>query len=138
MKVFFCAKVLNMWRKYFDWVTQNFCICPYLWVESYHQVWRFPSHPALYFFSVSIYCLHLRSSTLFSNSCNWYTFFYVARFMPFILWLYKTFSPSCVAVRQEQELRNGGAIDKKLTTLADLFRPPIDLMHKGSFETVSC
>lgn len=39
-------------------------------------------------------------------------------------------------VRQEQELRNGGAIDKKLTTLADLFRPPIDLMHKGSFETV--
>ncbi|PNI24198.1 UBXN7 isoform 4, partial [Pan troglodytes] len=29
-------------------------------------------------------------------------------------------------VRQEQELRNGGAIDKKLTTLADLFRPPID------------
>nr|KAF6384095.1 UBX domain protein 7 [Pipistrellus kuhlii] len=38
-------------------------------------------------------------------------------------------------VRQEQELRNGGAIDKKLTTLADLFRPPIDLMHKGSFET---
>uniref|UniRef100_A0A8C0TUK6 UBX domain-containing protein n=1 Tax=Canis lupus familiaris TaxID=9615 RepID=A0A8C0TUK6_CANLF len=39
-------------------------------------------------------------------------------------------------IRQEQELRNGGAIDKKLTTLADLFRPPIDLMHKGSFETV--
>ncbi|OXB83475.1 UNVERIFIED_CONTAM: hypothetical protein H355_006322 [Colinus virginianus] len=39
------------------------------------------------------------------------------------------------AVRQEQELRNGGAVDKKLTTLADLFRPPIDLMHKGSFET---
>ncbi|XP_032081189.1 UBX domain-containing protein 7 isoform X2 [Thamnophis elegans] len=38
-------------------------------------------------------------------------------------------------VRQEQELRNGGAIDKKLTTLADLFRPPIDLMHKGSFDT---
>ncbi|XP_015271550.1 PREDICTED: UBX domain-containing protein 7 isoform X1 [Gekko japonicus] len=38
-------------------------------------------------------------------------------------------------IRQEQELRNGGAIDKKLTTLADLFRPPIDLMHKGSFET---
>lgn len=27
-------------------------------------------------------------------------------------------------------------MDKKLTTLADLFRPPIDLMHKGSFETV--
>ncbi|KAM6357761.1 UBX domain-containing protein 7 isoform 5-T9 [Alca torda] len=42
--------------------------------------------------------------------------------------------PGC-AVRQEQELRNGGAVDKKLTTLADLFRPPIDLMHKGSFET---
>ncbi|XP_071668454.1 UBX domain-containing protein 7 isoform X2 [Patagioenas fasciata] len=39
-------------------------------------------------------------------------------------------------IRQEQELRNGGAVDKKLTTLADLFRPPIDLMHKGSFETV--
>ncbi|XP_064418542.1 UBX domain-containing protein 7 [Latimeria chalumnae] len=38
-------------------------------------------------------------------------------------------------IRQEQELRNGGAIDKKLTTLADLFRPPIELMHKGSFET---
>ncbi|XP_055501986.1 UBX domain-containing protein 7 isoform X4 [Leucoraja erinacea] len=38
-------------------------------------------------------------------------------------------------VRQEQELRNGGPVDKKLTTLADLFRPPIDLMHKGSFET---
>uniref|UniRef100_A0A8D0GRB1 UBX domain-containing protein 7 n=1 Tax=Sphenodon punctatus TaxID=8508 RepID=A0A8D0GRB1_SPHPU len=38
-------------------------------------------------------------------------------------------------IRQEQELRNGCAIDKKLTTLADLFRPPIDLMHKGSFET---
>ncbi|XP_008939551.1 PREDICTED: UBX domain-containing protein 7, partial [Merops nubicus] len=38
-------------------------------------------------------------------------------------------------IRQEQELRNGGAVDKKLTTLADLFRPPIDLMHKGSFET---
>ncbi|XP_078065363.1 UBX domain-containing protein 7 isoform X3 [Mustelus asterias] len=40
-------------------------------------------------------------------------------------------------IRQEQELRNGGPVDKKLTTLADLFRPPIDLMHKGSFET-SC
>ncbi|XP_066513372.1 UBX domain-containing protein 7-like isoform X3 [Hoplias malabaricus] len=39
------------------------------------------------------------------------------------------------AVRQEQELRNGGAMDKKLSTLADLFRPPIELMHKGSFET---
>lgn len=39
-------------------------------------------------------------------------------------------------VRQEQELRNGGAVDKKLSTLADLFRPPIELMHKGSFETV--
>ncbi|XP_075717343.1 UBX domain-containing protein 7 [Rhinoderma darwinii] len=38
-------------------------------------------------------------------------------------------------IRQEQELRNGGAVDKKLTTLADLFRPPIDIMHKGSFET---
>ncbi|OCT81114.1 UBX domain-containing protein 7 isoform X1 [Xenopus laevis] len=38
-------------------------------------------------------------------------------------------------IRQEQELINGGAVDKKLTTLADLFRPPIDLMHKGSFET---
>ncbi|XP_075057710.1 UBX domain-containing protein 7 [Mixophyes fleayi] len=38
-------------------------------------------------------------------------------------------------IHQEQELRNGGAMDKKLTTLADLFRPPIDLMHKGSFET---
>ncbi|XP_069474194.1 UBX domain-containing protein 7 [Ambystoma mexicanum] len=38
-------------------------------------------------------------------------------------------------IRQEQELRNGGAVDKKLTTLADLFRPPIDLMHKGSFDT---
>ncbi|KAF4020846.1 hypothetical protein G4228_012874 [Cervus hanglu yarkandensis] len=42
---------------------------------------------------------------------------------------------TAITVRQEQELRNGGAIDKKLTTLADLFRPPIDLMHKGSFET---
>lgn len=39
-------------------------------------------------------------------------------------------------VRQEQELRNGSAMDKKLSTLADLFRPPIELMHKGSFETV--
>ena len=58
--------------------------------------------------------------------------------MTFILWLIETLTSSCVAVRQEQELRNGGAIDKKLTTLADLFRPPIDLMHKGSFETVSC
>ncbi|KAL1763851.1 UBX domain-containing protein 7 isoform X1 [Sigmodon hispidus] len=38
-------------------------------------------------------------------------------------------------IRQEQVLRNGGAIDKKLTTLVNLFRPPIDLMHKGSFET---
>ncbi|XP_072525396.1 UBX domain-containing protein 7 [Salminus brasiliensis] len=38
-------------------------------------------------------------------------------------------------IRQEQELRNGGAMDKKLSTLADLFRPPIELMHKGSFET---
>lgn len=27
-------------------------------------------------------------------------------------------------------------MDKKLSTLADLFRPPIELMHKGSFETV--
>ncbi|XP_056420423.1 UBX domain-containing protein 7 isoform X2 [Hyla sarda] len=43
--------------------------------------------------------------------------------------------PEMFGVRQEQELRNGGAVDKKLTTLADLFRPPIDLMHKGSFET---
>ncbi len=41
-------------------------------------------------------------------------------------------------VRQEQELRNGSAMDKKLSTLADLFRPPIELLHKGSFETVSC
>lgn len=40
-------------------------------------------------------------------------------------------------VRQEQELRNGNAMDKKLSTLADLFRPPIELLHKGSFETVS-
>lgn len=55
----------------------------------------------------------------------------------FLLWLVETSSSFCVSVRQEQELRNGGAIDKKLTTLADLFRPPIDLMHKGSFETVS-
>ncbi|XP_053565789.1 UBX domain-containing protein 7 [Bombina bombina] len=39
------------------------------------------------------------------------------------------------AMRQEQELRNGGSVDKKLTTLADLFRPPVDIMHKGSFET---
>uniref|UniRef100_A0A3Q3MC03 UBX domain-containing protein 7 n=1 Tax=Mastacembelus armatus TaxID=205130 RepID=A0A3Q3MC03_9TELE len=38
-------------------------------------------------------------------------------------------------IRQEQELRNGGTVDKKLSTLADLFRPPIELMHKGSFET---
>lgn len=38
-------------------------------------------------------------------------------------------------IRQEQELRNGSAMDKKLSTLADLFRPPIELMHKGSFET---
>ncbi|XP_076150502.1 UBX domain-containing protein 7 isoform X1 [Alosa pseudoharengus] len=38
-------------------------------------------------------------------------------------------------VRQEQELRNGSPMDKKLSTLADLFRPPIELMHKGSFET---
>ncbi|KAJ8357872.1 hypothetical protein SKAU_G00206660 [Synaphobranchus kaupii] len=38
-------------------------------------------------------------------------------------------------IRQEQELRNGSAVDKKLSTLADLFRPPIELMHKGSFET---
>ncbi|KAJ8271158.1 hypothetical protein GJAV_G00123400 [Gymnothorax javanicus] len=38
-------------------------------------------------------------------------------------------------IRQEQELRNGSAADKKLSTLADLFRPPIELMHKGSFET---
>ncbi|PKU34506.1 ubx hypothetical protein [Limosa lapponica baueri] len=49
---------------------------------------------------------------------------------------YRTgFFASRTTVRQEQELRNGGAVDKKLTTLADLFRPPIDLMHKGSFET---
>ncbi|XP_016328174.1 UBX domain-containing protein 7 [Sinocyclocheilus anshuiensis] len=38
-------------------------------------------------------------------------------------------------MRQEQELRNGSAADKKLSTLADLFRPPIEIMHKGSFET---
>ncbi|KAL4608374.1 UBX domain-containing protein 7 [Arapaima gigas] len=38
-------------------------------------------------------------------------------------------------IRQEQELRNGSVVDKKLSTLADLFRPPIELMHKGSFET---
>ncbi|KAL2097955.1 hypothetical protein ACEWY4_007162 [Coilia grayii] len=38
-------------------------------------------------------------------------------------------------IRQEQELRNGSPMDKKLSTLADLFRPPIELMHKGSFET---
>ncbi|XP_013995092.2 LOW QUALITY PROTEIN: UBX domain-containing protein 7 [Salmo salar] len=38
-------------------------------------------------------------------------------------------------IRQEQELRNGSAADKKLSTLADLFRPPVELMHKGSFET---
>ncbi|TST47711.1 UBX domain-containing protein 7 [Bagarius yarrelli] len=40
-----------------------------------------------------------------------------------------------VTPEREQELRNGGAMDKKLSTLADLFRPPIELMHKGSFET---
>ncbi|CAM9814690.1 unnamed protein product [Lampetra planeri] len=39
------------------------------------------------------------------------------------------------AIRQEQELLNGGAVDRRLKTLADLFRPPIDLMHKGTFET---
>ncbi|KAI4580483.1 hypothetical protein MJT46_019252 [Ovis ammon polii x Ovis aries] len=44
-----------------------------------------------------------------------------------------TSSASVSTVRPHTE--NGGAIDKKLTTLADLFRPPIDLMHKGSFET---
>uniref|UniRef100_A0A673GBV0 UBX domain-containing protein 7 n=1 Tax=Sinocyclocheilus rhinocerous TaxID=307959 RepID=A0A673GBV0_9TELE len=38
-------------------------------------------------------------------------------------------------MRQEQELRNGSAADKKLSTLADLFRPPIEIMNKGSFET---
>uniref|UniRef100_A0A8C0CM51 UBX domain-containing protein 7 n=1 Tax=Balaenoptera musculus TaxID=9771 RepID=A0A8C0CM51_BALMU len=35
----------------------------------------------------------------------------------------------------EQELRNAGTLDMKLTTLADLFWPPIDLMHEGSLET---
>lgn len=61
--------------------------------------------------------------------------FYISRCTAFIFWLTEISLSSCAAVRQEQELRNGGAIDKKLTTLADLFRPPIDLMHKGSFET---
>lgn len=50
----------------------------------------------------------------------------------FFDWLLNT----VILVRQEQELRNGGSVDKKLSTLADLFRPPIELMHKGSFETV--
>lgn len=50
----------------------------------------------------------------------------------YFYWLLNTVIP----VRQEQELRNGGTVDKKLSTLADLFRPPIELMHKGSFETV--
>lgn len=51
----------------------------------------------------------------------------------FFYWLLNT----VFLVRQEQELRNGGTVDKKLSTLADLFRPPIELMHKGSFETVT-
>lgn len=51
----------------------------------------------------------------------------------FFYWLLNT----VFLVRQEQELRNGGTVDKKLSTLADLFRPPVELMHKGSFETVT-
>lgn len=55
--------------------------------------------------------------------------FSTVTFLPF------TFVNVLLVVRQEQELRNG-TVDKKLSTLADLFRPPIELMHKGSFETV--
>lgn len=65
--------------------------------------------------------------------CVWHT---INPYCEYFVWPSFLSSWGC-AVRQEQELRNGGAVDKKLTTLADLFRPPIDLMHKGSFETVS-
>ena len=33
--------------------------------------------------------------------------------------------------------RNSTVMTKKKKTLQDLFRPPIDLLHKGTFETVS-
>lgn len=37
---------------------------------------------------------------------------------------------------QEQQLR--GKVGKvKRKTLKDLFKPPLDIMHKGTFETVS-
>lgn len=61
-----------------------------------------------------------------------FTFFFLL-VASFFYWLLNT----VFLVRQEQELRNGGTVDKKLSTLADLFRPPIELMHKGSFETVT-
>lgn len=60
-------------------------------------------------------------------------FFFFLLVASFFYWLLNT----VFLVRQEQELRNGGTVDKKLSTLADLFRPPIELMHKGSFETVT-
>lgn len=43
----------------------------------------------------------------------------------------------CNIGRQEEELVNGPSISsKKRKTLEDLFRPPLDITHKGSFESV--
>lgn len=64
------------------------------------------------------------------------TFPSVATFFTASLLPIKPMNVVLFLVRQEQELRNGATVDKKLSTLADLFRPPIELMHKGSFETV--
>lgn len=98
--------------------------------------------------SLLYYCLMLsiyNQQNLFLTSCQFplltfehtkknlsFTFFFLL-VASFFYWLLNT----VFLVRQEQELRNGGTVDKKLSTLADLFRPPIELMHKGSFETVT-
>ena len=38
----------------------------------------------------------------------------------------------------EQEQQSSGSIGKgKYRTLKDLFKPPLDIIHKGTFETVS-
>ena len=42
-----------------------------------------------------------------------------------------------IAEEQEQQSSGNTGKGKRRKTLKDLFKPPLDIMHKGTFETVS-
>ena len=44
----------------------------------------------------------------------------------------------CLSGQQSQGLNGTGSAAEKRKTLEDLFRPPIDVLHKGSFHSVNC